>query len=90
VIDRLERVGYAERRPSPSDRRAKLVVLTSRGAKAKSDILAEFRTPPASFLALERDDLETLEQILQKVQYSPSRGERRRQSTRSRGATRRR
>jgi DNA-binding MarR family transcriptional regulator len=45
VIDRLERLGFAERRPSPTDCRAKLVVLTAKGAKAKSEILDEFRTP---------------------------------------------
>jgi DNA-binding MarR family transcriptional regulator len=72
VVDRLERVGYAERRPSATDRRAKLVVLTPRGAKAKSDILAEFRTPPPAFLALPRGDLEALETILQKIQQSHS------------------
>src|SRR5919197_6005992 len=33
VVDRLERLGYAARRPSATDRRAKLVVLTPRGAK---------------------------------------------------------
>jgi DNA-binding MarR family transcriptional regulator len=90
IIDRLERLGYAERRPSPSDRRAKLVVLTSKGAKAKSDILGEFRTPPPAFLALQRDDLETLKQILEKVHLSPPVPDRRRQSTRRRSLTRRR
>jgi len=68
VVDRLERLGYAQRRPSPTDRRAKLVVLTPRGAKAKSDILEEFRTPPPAFLKLERGDLEMLEKILRKVE----------------------
>ncbi len=81
VIDRLERLGFAERRPSPTDRRAKLVVLTARGAKAKSEILDEFRTPPAAFLALERADLEALEVILQKVQQPRYRGTIRRESS---------
>src|SRR5262249_16553863 len=56
IIDRLERIGYARRRPSPTDRRAKMVVLTAKGAKAKSEILAEFRTPPAVLLTLRRRD----------------------------------
>jgi DNA-binding MarR family transcriptional regulator len=68
VVDRLERLGYAERRPSPTDRRAKLVMLTRKGAKAKSEILEEFRTPPPAFLELKRGDLEILEKILQRVQ----------------------
>jgi len=31
VIDELEELGYVVRRPDPSDRRAKLIVLTERG-----------------------------------------------------------
>jgi DNA-binding MarR family transcriptional regulator len=76
VVDRLERLGYAQRRPSPTDRRARLVVLTPKGAEAKSEILEEFRTPPPAFLKLERGDLEMLEKMLQKVQ-SPTRPRRR-------------
>src|SRR5262249_55031789 len=51
VVDRLERLGFAERRPSPTDRRAKLVVLTARGAKAQSEIMEEFRSPPQDVAA---------------------------------------
>src|SRR5262249_35038526 len=72
VIDRLERLGYARRRPSPTDRRAKLAVLTQQGAAAKFEILDEFRTPPAAFLALERDDLATLAAILEKIARNPT------------------
>lgn len=31
LVDELEGLGYVERRPDPTDRRAKLIVLTSRG-----------------------------------------------------------
>ena len=31
LVDELEELGYVERRPDPSDRRAKLIVLTERG-----------------------------------------------------------
>jgi DNA-binding MarR family transcriptional regulator len=31
VVDELEQLGYVERRPDPTDRRAKLIVLTDRG-----------------------------------------------------------
>lgn len=74
VVDRLERLGYAQRRPSPQDRRAKLVVLTPKGANAKSEVLEEFRTPPPTFLKLKRGDLERLEKILQEVQPATSPG----------------
>ncbi len=33
LVDELERLGYVERRPDPSDRRAKLIVATTRGAR---------------------------------------------------------
>jgi DNA-binding MarR family transcriptional regulator len=67
VVDRLEGLGYAERRPSPIDRRAKLVVLTPKGFKAKTEILEAFRTPPAAFLRLTHRDLQALARILQKL-----------------------
>jgi DNA-binding MarR family transcriptional regulator len=31
LVDDLEELGYVERKPDPSDRRAKLIVLTPRG-----------------------------------------------------------
>jgi DNA-binding MarR family transcriptional regulator len=44
LVDELERLGYVERRPDPSDGRAKLVCLTERGLRAQREgreILAE-------------------------------------------------
>jgi DNA-binding MarR family transcriptional regulator len=35
AIEQLERMGYAERRPNPRDRRSRLVFLTERGASVK-------------------------------------------------------
>ncbi|MGA7420188.1 MAG: MarR family transcriptional regulator [Acidimicrobiales bacterium] len=35
AVDQLERMGYVERRPNPSDRRSRLVFLTRRGASVK-------------------------------------------------------
>ena len=34
LVDELEELGYVTRQPDPSDRRAKLIVLTARGRKA--------------------------------------------------------
>ncbi len=34
IVDELEELGYVERRPDPSDRRAKLITLTARGREA--------------------------------------------------------
>ena len=36
TLDELERAGYAERRPSPTDRRARIVAVTPAGAAAVS------------------------------------------------------
>lgn len=44
AVDQLERTGYVERRPNPSDRRSRLVFLTERGASV----------PPVTHAAAER------------------------------------
>lgn len=67
VIDRLERLGYAARRPSPTDRRAKLVVLTPEGAKAKASITREFYAPPSALLTLDATQLEEFERLFQRL-----------------------
>src|SRR5688500_1622866 len=50
VVDRLERLGLAERRTVDRDRRVKLVVLTRRGARVRDAILEAFHQPPAELL----------------------------------------
>ncbi|KAA5838459.1 winged helix-turn-helix transcriptional regulator [Saccharopolyspora hirsuta] len=57
VLDELEDLGYAERRPDPSDRRSKLVVLTERGRdeQAQADrILADIEARYEAKLGAER------------------------------------
>jgi DNA-binding MarR family transcriptional regulator len=44
AVDQLERTGYVERRPNPSDHRSRLVFLTERGASV----------PPVTHAAAER------------------------------------
>lgn len=70
IVDRLERLGLAERRADPHDRRLKLVVLTTKGLKTKGQLMAEFHTPPPELLELDRSDLETLQRILEKLPAS--------------------
>lgn len=67
VVDRLEKAGYVERRPSPSDRRVKLVALTPRGLETQRALLAEFRVPPPGLAALSTSDLEALHRIFLKL-----------------------
>jgi DNA-binding MarR family transcriptional regulator len=67
IIDRLETLGFAERRSVPDDRRVKLVVLTPRGHKTRAALLKEFHSPPPDIAALDRDDLESLHRVLVKL-----------------------
>ena len=67
IVDRLERLGLAERRPVPHDRRARHVVLTAKGERIRAEVLEEFHTPPAELLGLRRKDLEALARALEKL-----------------------
>jgi DNA-binding MarR family transcriptional regulator len=67
VVDDLESLGLARRRPHPTDRRAKVVEATRKGkdmARRADTILA---TPPPALSALSTDDLEALRRILTSV-----------------------
>ena len=60
IVDRLEERALAERRTVATDRRVKLVVLTSRGAAIRGRVLQRFFEPPPELLELSRADLEAL------------------------------
>jgi DNA-binding MarR family transcriptional regulator len=64
LTDALEDRGYAERRPSRSDRRVKLLHLTAGGADARGrarDIIAQ---PPAGLMSLSTTDLRELARLV--------------------------
>ena len=67
IVDRLERLGLAARRPAPQDRRVKLIVLTKKGDQIRRQLMEEFHRPPAELSALGRQDLEVLNTILTKL-----------------------
>jgi DNA-binding MarR family transcriptional regulator len=71
IVDRLEKLGLAQRQPVLHDRRIKLVVLTRKGQKTREELLDEFHQPPLEFEALQRADLETLERVLAKLMPGP-------------------
>ena len=71
VVDRLERLGLAERRTIATDRRVKLVILTSRGVKAREEIMRAFHEPPPELFTLDRRDLLALGEILGKLAPAP-------------------
>jgi len=60
IVDRLEAKGLAERRPHPTDRRVRFVVLTARGAQTKAEMLAGTYAPPPELLELDRAELAAL------------------------------
>jgi DNA-binding MarR family transcriptional regulator len=67
VVDRLERLGMAERKALPMDRRVKLVALTAHGAKTKAALTEELYRPPPELMELDRADLETLRDAAEKL-----------------------
>jgi DNA-binding MarR family transcriptional regulator len=64
IVDRLEKRGLVERRSKPGDRRAKLVVLSGAGIKARKQLLDGLFEPPPELLALPRATLEVLRDSL--------------------------
>jgi DNA-binding MarR family transcriptional regulator len=64
IVDRLEKLGLAERLSVPEDRRVKLVVLTPRGEKTRQALWNEYHSPPPEITALDREDLEALQRVL--------------------------
>jgi DNA-binding MarR family transcriptional regulator len=74
IIDRLERRGLARRTPSKSDRRVKLVTLTSRGAATKTQLLREYHAPPPELSTLDAQELATLVALVEKLKLHQSDG----------------
>jgi DNA-binding MarR family transcriptional regulator len=67
LIDRLEEKGLVERRPSPTDRRVKGVVLTEQGQAIRKRLHAHYEEPPAALLELSPEELEGLYSLLTKL-----------------------
>lgn len=69
IVDRLEQRGLAQRRPHPTDRRARLVVLTPAGARLKSRTTERMYIPPPQLLDLETTDLIALRDAVAKLRH---------------------
>ena len=67
VVDDLESLKLARRRPHPTDRRAKVVEATRKGKDMARRADAILGTPPPALSALSADDLEALRRILASV-----------------------
>lgn len=67
LVDGLEERGFAERRAHPTDRRAKVVVLTPLGERTRQQLLDRMHEPPACFAALTPAEIATLGGLLAKL-----------------------
>jgi DNA-binding MarR family transcriptional regulator len=67
VVDDLESLQLARRRPHPTDRRAKVVEATRKGKEMARRADAILATPPPTLSALSADDLDALRRILTSV-----------------------
>jgi DNA-binding MarR family transcriptional regulator len=67
LVDVLEQAGYVERRVSPTDRRVKLVHLTTAGQRAKDRADHVMTTPPKALSRLSDAELRTLAKLMSKV-----------------------
>jgi DNA-binding MarR family transcriptional regulator len=72
IVDRLEGLGLASRQPLRHDKRVKLVVLTRKGEKIRTELLHEFHQPPEAFNRLDRADLEALGGIVARLGSAPA------------------
>jgi DNA-binding MarR family transcriptional regulator len=68
VIDELEAMGLAERRPDPDDRRARTIFLTERGQQTLARVRALAGALQGEFFgALTAEELSTLHALLRKL-----------------------
>ena len=67
IIDKLETRGEVVRRPSPADRRLKIIELTEKGRRTWQAIQDLMDTPPPEVDDLPEDDLKTLLRIGERI-----------------------
>lgn len=67
LVDDLEANGLAERRPHPTDRRVKIIVLTPKGVAARQQIEKLMYDPPTCFAALSGAEQNQLLRLLRKL-----------------------
>ena len=64
IVDRLEGRGLIERRPSPEDRRVKMIAVTEEGQRLREQIAERMNEPPPPIAALSEADQRTLRDVL--------------------------
>jgi DNA-binding MarR family transcriptional regulator len=66
LIDGLERLGYAERSPHPTDRRTTLATITEAGRRAAADATEALNTQRFGTEPLDEDDLREVTDVLRR------------------------
>jgi DNA-binding MarR family transcriptional regulator len=72
IVDRLEARGDIVRRPSPVDRRVKLLEVTETGRQTHAALEALISTPPPELLDVPREDLLALVRIAERLATPPA------------------
>ena len=67
LVDRLESRGLVRRRPSPADRRVKVLVLTPMGLELRALLLERMTTPPAALTRLSQREQRALVRLLARL-----------------------
>ncbi len=67
LADGLQERGLAERRPHPTDRRVKTIVLTPEGRAKRERALELLSEPPSAFASLSRTEQRQLRDLLRKL-----------------------
>jgi DNA-binding MarR family transcriptional regulator len=67
IVDKLEHLGFVERKPHPSDRRSKVVSLTPAGRDAAALAETIIGEPPAALRALDAGQLTELVGLLSRL-----------------------
>lgn len=70
MVDDLERRGLLQRKPHPTDRRAKLVELTASGRAAAARADAILDEPPVELQGVSNADLEAVLRILRRLSHA--------------------
>jgi DNA-binding MarR family transcriptional regulator len=67
LVDRLESRGLVSRRPSPGDRRVKVLVLTATGARLRAALVERMTAPPPALGRLSLQEQRELVRILRRL-----------------------
>lgn len=67
LVDRMEARGFLERRPSPDDRRVKVLALTPTGARLRGEMLRHMTRQPLPLSSLTPDERRALVTLLERL-----------------------